>query len=422
MSRVPPREVRVAPNIYKTEYGWRVYVRRRSPKTGKSAKRRFRFKPHVTLEELEHFRDSYQLESKRLRREARKAATVARWEHAGMFVQDAATYLALKTTKAMPSYKDRKRDIELWAAAFRTRLRAAIAAREIDQQLQGWIDEGYAASTVNNRRTALMAMWTALDGRGAANPVRDSQIFEEPELEPRGLPFHLVDYILDAIPAVRSHSHLRPTKLKHLKTKPRVVLEALTGMRPSQIGRLERGKHFSVKERWYVIPRSDKGKQRRKPRTPRPSTRKLMTERQAIAFQRFDELDCYGTYSASSRRRIFNEAVKVATIEIRKAINDPTFSFPKDLVPKDLRHSFGTEMLRVTKNQETVAELLDQSTTRHVRRYALGAIPEILAEAAKQFEAANARTVAAPDETPRPPRAPRRRGARSGRTGQPLTH
>src|SRR4029077_20134938 len=126
--------------------------------------------------------------------------------------------------------------------------------------------------------------------------------------------------------------------------------------------RLERGKHFSVKERWYVIPRSDKGKQRRTPRTPRPSTRKLMTERQARAFARFDELDCYGTYSASSRRRIFNEAVTVATTAIRKALHDPAFSFPKNLVPYDLRHSFGTEMLRVTGNLETVAELLDQSS------------------------------------------------------------
>src|SRR4029077_10760026 len=151
------------------------------------------------------------------------------------------------TTKAMPSYKDRKRDIELWVAAFRARRRTSITTREIDEQLQQWMDEGYAASTVNNRRTALMAMWTALDGRGAANPVRESQIFEEPELEARGIPFHLVTFILDALPAVRSHSHLRPTKLKHLKTKPRIVLEALTGMRPSQVGRLERGKHFSVK-------------------------------------------------------------------------------------------------------------------------------------------------------------------------------
>lgn len=415
-----PREVRVAPNIYQTDYGWRVYVRRRDPRTGKSGKKAVRFKPHVTLDELEHFRDSYKLESRRLRREARRSAAAALRELAGAFAQDAATYLALKTTKAMPSYKDRRRDIELWVVAFRTRLRTSIATRDIDQQLQQWVNEGYAASTVNNRRTALMAMWTALDGRAAANPVRDTRVFEERELAARGLPFHLVTYLLDAIPAVRSHSHLRPTKLRHLKTKPRLELEALTGMRPSQIGRLERGTHFSVKERWYVIPRSDTGK-RKKPRTPRPSTRKRMTERQALAFERFDALNCYGTYSPSSRRRIFNAAVTLATTTIRQALKDPTFSFPKDLVPYDLRHSFGTEMLRVTGNLETVAELLDQSTTRMTRRYTLGAIPGVLAEAAQKFEAANQAPPTA-DAEPRPPKAPRRRGTRSGGTRQPLTH
>lgn len=407
--RDPTREVRVAPNIYKTPYGWRVYVRRRDPATGKSAKHPVRFKPDVTLEELEHFRDSYKLESKRLRREAKKAGHERAIAGNGMFPRDAAAYLELETVKAMPSYKDRVRDIHLWVAAFGNVPRKAITSLKINQQLQRWINEGYAASTVNGRRTALMAMFTDLDGRAAANPVREARVFEEPELEARGLPYSFIYKILDAIPDARSYSHKRATKVHPLKTKPRIGLEAVTGMYPSQIGLIKKRRHFSVAERWYVIPRRKKGLQRRQPRAPRPMTRKHMTDEQAYWFQRFDELDCYGKYSASSRRRIFNAGVRVAEQEIQQELKDPEFRFPADLVPRDLRHSFGTEVLRQTKNLETTAELLDQTTTRMTKRYALGAIPDVLKAAAIAFEEGTKRSRKRRAPITKRPRAPKRR-------------
>lgn len=413
MSRTTTREVRVAPNIWKSvdedglHVGWRVYLRQRDPRTGRSVKKPKRFPSETTIEELEYLRNAHKLETKRLRRERRTQAAAAATP--GLFSEDAKTYLALKTVKAMPSYKDRDRHITWWSKAFASRKRSSLTTRDIDEQLQQLRNDGKAASTVNGFRTALMAMFSTLDGRGAANPVREAMVFEEPELEPRGIPFALVLTILDAIPDGRSHSHLRPSTVHPLKTKPRLMLEALTGMRPSQVGRLARGKHFSIDERWYVIPRSQKGAQRRRPRNPRPSTRKHMTERQAEAFQRFHDLDCYGAYSASSRRRIFNAAVKEAEQVIKKQLRDPSFRFPADLRPQDLRHSFGSEMLRRTGNLETTAEMLDQSTTRMTRRYALGAIPEVLKKAALAFEdglPASSRAAS----TIKPPRAPRRRG------------
>src|SRR6185503_12350037 len=103
------KEIRVAPNIFKTPYGWRVYVRGFDPTIGRSAKKNVRFKPNVTIEELQYFRDSFQLESKRLRREARLAGRIApRGRESAGFRLDARAYLELPTTKAMPSYKDRE--------------------------------------------------------------------------------------------------------------------------------------------------------------------------------------------------------------------------------------------------------------------------------------------------------------------------
>jgi integrase len=402
----PPREVKVAPNIYRTAHGWRVYVRRRDPKTGHSKLHPFRFPPEKTLEDLEYFRDLYKLESKQLRRQARTDAAAAAAEVAGTFTKEAEEYLELKTVKAMPSYTDRVRDITRWIGVFGRTPRKAIRTRDIDEQLQQWINEGYAASTVNNRRTALMALWTRLDGRTAANPVRETQVFAEPELEPRGLPYPLVIRILDAIPATRSYSHLKETKVNPVKTRIRLEVMAWTGMRASQLGQLK-PEHVNFEERWFVTPRSKKGG--KQARYTRPVIRKPLTSDSEAALRRFFACGCVGTFSPSSARRLFTRAVRQVEQDMQAEKQDPTFRLPAGIRPYDLRHSFGTEMLRRTKSLETVAELLDQSSTRMTKRYALGAIADVLKEAAIAFEASATRGGRAIDETPARPKAPRPR-------------
>jgi hypothetical protein len=44
---------------------------------------------------------------------------------------------------------------------------------------------------------ALAHLWSTLDGKNAANPLRDVPVFEEPEAEPRNLPPALVTSILE---------------------------------------------------------------------------------------------------------------------------------------------------------------------------------------------------------------------------------
>lgn len=401
------REVRVAPNIWKTPYGWRVYVSRRG------VLKPVRFKPHVTLEECEHFRDTYKLESKRLRLEARRSRAVAAAELAGTFEEDASKYLALAIVIAMPSYADRTRDINLWVQVFGRLARKAITTRAINEQLQLWRNDGYAASTVNNRRTALMALFSTLDGRAAANPVREALVFDEPELEARGLPYDLVVRILDAIPAVRSFSHLRESKTRPVKTRVRLEVMAWTGMRPAQLKLLSRA-HVNFKDKWFIAPRSKKGT--KKARHPRPLIRKPLAREAAAALRRFFALKCEGKFSTSSARRLFARAVR----DVEKATKKKL----PGLRPYDLRHSFGTEMLRRTKSLETVAELLDQSTTRMTKRYALGAVTDVLREAVDAFDGGLATGKRRVDETPRRPKAPRRRalaGKGSAGKGEPVT-
>lgn len=99
------------------------------------------------------------------------------------FRKDADAYLAMVT--AMPSYQDRKYHIDQWADAFGPRTRASITAAEIRGQLERWRTSGsvnggkLSAGSLNRRRTALMAMFTALDGKSQPNIVKDVPRYDE---------------------------------------------------------------------------------------------------------------------------------------------------------------------------------------------------------------------------------------------------
>ena len=109
------------------------------------------------------------------------------------FKMDAHRYLAM--VRRMPSYRERKRNINNWIAEFGPRRRDSITTEEIWAVLQRW-EEGYAASTLNHLRGALMHVWTRLDGKDAKNPVARIPRYREPGAEPRGLSWEDVDRIL----------------------------------------------------------------------------------------------------------------------------------------------------------------------------------------------------------------------------------
>ena len=185
------KEIRLAPNIYKTPFGWRVYVRR----SGKKAA--VRFPPGTEVEELILFRDRHAFDQKKLRQERGRTRTPPAAPKG--FAQNVDAYLELATVKAMAGLPHGAA-ILFWKTAFGNRHRSSIEAREITEHLHALKGQGYSGSTVNKFRTALMSLWTELDGRSAANPVKDTATFEEAALEIKGQPYPLLRRILHAMP------------------------------------------------------------------------------------------------------------------------------------------------------------------------------------------------------------------------------
>lgn len=428
-------EVNIAPNISKVlrdgaHVGYRVYVRGIDPETGKSRKYAKRFGPAFTLEQLVAYRD------------AGAIAMVAPPEAASGFTGDARRYLALAAVKAMPSYPARTREIESWIAIFGDTSREDIDTNAINEGLYRLKKDDYSNSSVNKFRTALMSLWTTLDGRSARNPVRDSVMFQEADLAARGQEEALIVRILEAIPDERGRAIDRqalylavwndpattvakqyavsstflkricrrlviPTPPRGYWTMPpyargprpplprsattgesadllksRARLEVLyrTGMDPLQLARMNPATDLSFAgDGWYSPPYRQKGK--RITRTPRIPVRLPMTPAARAAFHRLLAVDGFGPFNGKSLLNTWVAAQRRVERELRAEYDDPTFRLPHIRI-KDLRHSYGTDLFAHSNGDESyVAQMLMHAPgSPMTRRYSLGAVPSVLRE------------------------------------------
>lgn len=373
MNPSQPLARKVALNIWKTAYGWRVFVRAPDPVTGKSKLVPKRFKDdgrpeREQIEDLAHFRDAAKLEAQRQRRQHRRTRTLER-PPLQTFAADAERYLALEPVKAMPGFKTREREMALWVRVFGTRARASLTTRDIDDELQKLRNSGYSGSSVNKFRTALMSLYTRLDGPGRVNPVKGTHLFEEAEIVARGQSYDVLTRILDAIDDGPSRARLE--------------VMAWTGMDPKPLKRMTPA-HISLADRWFVTPKRDKGNRRR--RTPQPVIEKPMVEEAVAAFARFVETNAWGHFSTDSLRRVWNRAEARVEKALQAEYGDPSFRLPHVRL-KDLRHSFATEAWKHLKgNAALVAQLIDHAPgSPMTQRYALGAVPGVLRTHMDQF-------------------------------------
>jgi len=280
------------------------------------------------------------------------------------FAGDAARYL--KAVAAMPSFSDRERDIARWVQLFGERQRATITSTDIASALAAWA-KTKGAATVNHRRTALMHLWTVLDGRSAANPVKAAPKYREPDPAPRGIPYALIRRILDKMPTT--------------KAKARLSVIAWTGLPHAQVARITPG-DVDLERRVLRVPGRNKGRGTEARALP-------LTVEAVSALKVFAAVGAWGEFSRSSVRKSFALAcTKVAAEEAKKPAR--TRVSVAGLRPYDLRHSFGTELYRATGDIRATQLLMGHSRVEMTHRYTLGAVDERLADAVRAFGTATA--------------------------------
>lgn len=348
------------PGIFKTKTGYRVFVRL-SRDTLKSAT----FPRRTTLPEMKHWRDQQRQDYRDSLLEREKEPP------SEGFTQDAETYL--KAVAHMPTYLDRKRQINWWIAIFGERPREEITGPMIAAALSGLHK---AANTVNHHRTALAHLWRVLDGKTARNPVREVPRRRTPDAEPRGLSYAVIRHIFKALPET--------------KTKARLMVMAWTGIPPAQLKTIAPAdidlKGKSVYVRGRLKGKGTKG--RRMPLTPEG----------VAAFKRFIQWEAFGWFTRSGMREAFTKACREVESTHRIDLTG--------VRPYDLRHSFGTQVYAASGDIRATQILMGHSKPEMTHRYTLGAVDEQVGKALTAF------TVRTTVKRPTPKRHHRRKVTR----------
>lgn len=267
--------------------------------------------------------------------------------HGTTFREDALAYL--QAVKAMPTYTERRFQIEHWIAVFGDTPRRQITSDQIRAQLHAWRAAGKAASTVNHRRTALMHLYRVLDGKAARNPVRDAPKFPEPSPLPRAVPAKTIARLLARLRgADRARAHVL----------------AYTGIPHAQIA-LIRPEDVNLKAGTVLVHGRKKGA------GTAASVRRL-TAKGIDAFKAMQKAKAWGPFDRWAFRRAIREACAAAKIV-------------PPLRPYDLRHFFGTELYRRSGDVRAVQILMGHSTPALTHRYTLGAVEPRVEAAVKTW-------------------------------------
>ena len=248
----------------------------------------------------------------------------------GLFAADIADYL--KRVAAKPTYKQIAAHLELWAQALgRQRARRTIKTEEIELVIQDWLTAGLDSQTVRKRRTSLQSLFVKLDGKRAMNPVKGASAdqLKPPKPEARGLDYLTIGKILDAMPDRRIVE--RGTTGGPSLGKLRVAVLAYTGLPPGLLASVGPNEHLQLGVGTVRVHA------RRKGRGTEPRTLPLTPDGLA-AFKAFHAANVYGQFAINGVNVSFKSAAKRAGID------------PTTVHLYDLRHSFGMELYRVTRD------------------------------------------------------------------------
>lgn len=155
----------------------------------------------------------------------------------GTLEADVPTYLT-KMQRTLAFADSREDEINAWLVRFGKRKRHTITRDEVRRQIRDWEDDGFAASTIRHRMTALSTLYDALDGDDAYKPVKGVRRPTEAEPTPDARPPHVIISVLDEL-WLRAGMNNRGWK-----TLARALVLAHTGMRPSQMMRLDPDLHI----------------------------------------------------------------------------------------------------------------------------------------------------------------------------------
>jgi integrase len=274
--------------------------------------------------------------------------TVPTKKSAHRFESDVTAYLTRIT--ALQSYKKRAHHLQCWLDALgRDRPRHSITTAEIERVMQAWLVAGKAPQTVRNRRISLMALFTKLDGRAAANPARAATPPRPTAPLVRGL--------------TRTDLKKALAKLPKTKTGARLRVLAWTGLPPGMLMKVTDADVNLRRAELTVVPRRKGG--------GAPARKLPLTPQAVQAFRELRRRQAFGPFNLSQAGRVLRRACAEAKVPKMRLY--------------DLRHTFAALLYERTHDLHTVSRFLLHASLASTARYASGAIQNVDRKAARRM-------------------------------------
>jgi site-specific recombinase XerC len=277
----------------------------------------------------------------------------ARRDPPGTLAADVRTYLSQLPAGRMKD--DAAMLLAHWVAVLGDRPRAHLTPADIRTAMSAWLNAGKAAGTVNKRRTALLSLWTALDGPAAANPVREVRKLPEPQ-EARDIPPAALAAILAALP-------VRTAKGRWWRSTAHLRVMATTGWPPRIIAQLtDADLHLDAPEPYAVVKPRAKGAGQAGKAVP-------LTPEAVDALRDFRTAQAWGEVPRNVLRLVFLRAVEKAKAQWRGP-----WPVPAHVSPYWLRHAFGTRVLAASGDLAGTAEVMLHGSLASTQRYTRSAV------------------------------------------------
>jgi integrase len=214
-----------------------------------------------------------------------------------------------------------------------------------------------AVDTVHKIRTCFIGFYTTMDvGLGLPNPARLIPRRQTSDPEVRGIAMAQALQILDHVG--RSGQPNR--------TAARLTLMCVLGLRPVEIMRIRPATDWHRATNQLTVRTAKGGKARTLP----------LGERAAAALELLDRLKGWGTFTSAPAARMFHDAVVAAKLTALEPLR-----------PYDLRHTFGTELYRQTKDIKATGAAMGHKNLAQTERYVEASVSETVASAFTALEA-----------------------------------
>lgn len=300
----------------------------------------------------------------------------------GSLTKDVDTYL--DTLVDRPKLRaERTFYLAWWIQRFGTLKREDIVAVMIRTALAERRTE-YSASYCNHYRTALLAVWTTLDGKAKPNPFKDVPKQKQPEAEARALPWLIVERILDTM-VDRGRPVKGKARAKVSLSKLRSYVEWQTGMSPAEIMRVQAQDLYLPTAALYARPR-EKGQGVEGVMMP-------LTPAGVDAWSALQAAGGLGRYSTAAVYKSFRLACdKLLEADAQRPEHEQHYTELGRLIierarPYDLRHTFGTFVFRMTGDLHATQEMMRHADQKTTKRYTRAAVPAHLRAATDRLSA-----------------------------------